>query len=97
MGIAGAGIILILFGAIAVLLSKKPAKKSKAKRQKREKLDQENHSTEKSEYGVDFVSSWEELPAGDWLPNDENGVNWYLDNQGRHWYSDAGGFRIWKD
>ena len=97
LGIAGAGIILILFGAIAVLLNKKPAKKSKAKRQKREKLDQENHSTEKSEDGVDFVSSWEELPAGDWLPNDENGVNWYLDNQGRHWYSDAGGFRIWKD
>ncbi len=46
---------------------------------------------------ADFVSSWEELPAGDWLPNDENGVNWYRDNDGRHWYSDSGGFRIWKD
>ncbi len=45
----------------------------------------------------DFVANWEDLPAGEWLPNDEDGVNWYLDNDGRHWYSDDDGFRIWKE
>ena len=50
-----------------------------------------------SETVIEHVSSWEELPEGEWLPNDENGVNWYQDNQGRYWYSDEGGFRIWKE
>ena len=96
LGIAGAGIILILFGAIAVLLKKKPTKISKQNKLKKETTVPIEDSIEISEQ-ADFVSSWEELPAGDWLPNDENGVNWYRDNDGRHWYSDSGGFRIWKD
>ena len=44
---------------------------------------------------VDFVATWEELPTGDWLPTDENGVTWYEDSKGRYWYSDSGGYRIW--
>ena len=46
---------------------------------------------------VDFVSSWEELPDGEWLQNDENGVNWYKDIHGKHWYSDEDGFRVWDE
>ena len=46
---------------------------------------------------VDFVSRWEDLPEGDWLPNDENGVNWYQDNDGRYWYSTDDGFRVWDE
>ena len=45
---------------------------------------------------IKFVNQWEDLPNGKWLPNDENGINWYLDDQGRHWYSDNGGFKIFQ-
>ena len=50
-----------------------------------------------SEKIIEHVSSWEELPEGEWLPNDENGVNWYQDNDGRYWYSTDDGFRVWND
>ena len=43
------------------------------------------------------VSSWEELPEGDWLDNDEQGTNWYLDNDGNHWHSTEDGFVIWEE
>ena len=46
---------------------------------------------------LDFVSTWEELPEGEWLPNDENGVNWYQDKEGKYWYSVDGGFKVWDD
>ena len=50
-----------------------------------------------SEKVIEHVSSWEELPEGEWLPNDENGVNWYQDKDGRYWYSTDDGFRVWND
>ena len=50
-----------------------------------------------SENPNEFVSTWEELPTGDWLPNDENGVNWYQDEEGRYWHSTDDGFRVWKE
>ena len=28
---------------------------------------------------IHFVNRWEDLPNGKWLPNDENGIHWYLD------------------
>ena len=88
---------MILFGAIAVLMKKqsKPTKKKGNTPKTKEspaKIDSVENDVE-----VSFVSTWEELPPGDWLPNDENGVNWYLDSEGKHWYSDNGGFRIWED
>jgi alpha-tubulin suppressor-like RCC1 family protein len=46
---------------------------------------------------LDFVETWEELPDGDWLENDEHGVHWYLDNDGNHWYSTDDGYRIFVD
>jgi len=97
LGIAGAGIILILFGSIAVLMKKqsKP-KKRKGKAPKQKESQPEISSSENTERET-FVSTWEELPPGEWLPNDENGVNWYLDTNGNHWYSDNEGFRIWED
>ena len=39
-----------------------------------------------------FVTRLEDLPNGRWLPKD---VNWYFDDQGRHWYSTEGGYRVW--
>ena len=50
-----------------------------------------------SNASVDFVSSWEELPTGEWLPNDEHGVNWYQDEDGRYWHSTDDGFRVWNE
>ena len=44
-----------------------------------------------------FVSNWEDLPPGDWLPNDEYGVHWYKANDGTHWYSTEDGYRIWEE
>jgi len=36
----------------------------------------------------------EELPDGEWLDSDEEGVNWYLYNAGNHWHSTDEGFRF---
>ena len=41
------------------------------------------------------VNTWEELPEGEWLPTDEHGRHWYLDNKGNHWHSDDDGYRIY--
>ena len=115
LGIAGAGIIFVLFGAIAVLVKKKPQQKRKNLPKDKavhpaledlaedDLIEQVHESTEEvtkqldSGKVVDFVSKWEDLPEGDWLPNDENGVNWYQDNDGRYWYSTDDGFRVWDE
>ena len=44
---------------------------------------------------LDFVSDWEDLPDGEWLENDEHGVNWYRTNEGDHWHSTDDGYRLW--
>ncbi len=113
LGIAAIGIIFLLFGAIAVILKKKPVskygkqirtphpaidtKKIQDSNDKPEEIPDEVVSSAKSEKALDFVSTWEELPSGDWLPNDENGVNWYQDNDGRYWHSTEDGFRVWDE
>ncbi len=112
LGIAGVGIVLILFGAIAVLIRKKPklnAKSDKAVHPALEPVGEEEVDPEsvesaenvmkqvESEKVIEHVSSWEELPEGEWMPNDENGVNWYQDKDGRYWYSTDDGFRVWND
>ena len=105
LGIAGVGIVLILFGAIAMLIRKKPAPKSKPRQERvHPALDEPvQDSAEEvleqveSEKVVDFVSTWEELPDGEWLPTDDNGVNWYQDKEGRYWYSTDDGYRIWSE
>jgi len=112
LGIAGAGIVLVLFGAIAVLIRKKPNTKSKPNKAVHPSLepdaepdvDQVSQDSARevmqeveSVKVLDFVSTWEELPEGEWLPNDENGVNWYQDKEGKYWYSVDGGFKVWDD
>ena len=42
-----------------------------------------------------WVNTWEDLPEGQWLSNDEQGRNWFLDHQGNHWFSDSGGYRMY--
>jgi alpha-tubulin suppressor-like RCC1 family protein len=44
-----------------------------------------------------FVRTWQELPPGEWLENDENGTNWYQTDDGVYWYSTDVGFRIWEE
>ena len=112
LGIAGVGIVLILFGAIAVLIRKKPKTQAKSDKAVHPALEQKEgqevdaesvESAEEvlqqveSEKIIEHVSTWEELPEGEWLPNDENGVNWYQDKDGRYWYSTDDGFRVWND
>ena len=43
------------------------------------------------------VSTWEELPKGVWLDNDEYGVHWYQANDGTHWYSTDDGYSVWEE
>ena len=43
------------------------------------------------------VTRWEDLPPGDWLPNDEHGVHWYLADDGSHWYSADDGYHLWQE
>ena len=90
---------MILFGSIALLLKKKPAPKrrnlAKEASPETEAMNQATDADTELSESIDFVANWEDLPPGDWLPTDENGVNWYKDNDGRHWYSDSDGYRIW--
>ena len=103
LAIAGVGVIFLLFGAIAVILKKKPTPKNKMKRNVAhpsieggtEDAAKEVLESIEAEKPLDFVATWEELPEGEWLPNDENGVNWYRESNGQHWYSDSDGFRTW--
>jgi WD40 repeat protein len=99
IGIAASGIVFILFGSIAVLLKKKPAPKGRSVQKEdsteSEVLNETSGSEAEFSESTDFVANWEDLPPGDWLPTDENGVNWYKDNDGRHWYSDSDGYHIW--
>lgn len=43
------------------------------------------------------VSTWEELPKGVWLDNDEHGVHWYQANDGTYWHSTDDGYRVWEE
>lgn len=43
------------------------------------------------------MSRWEDLPPGDWLPNDEYGVHWYQADDGSHWYSADDGYHLWEE
>ena len=112
LGIAGVRNSLILFGAIAVLIRKKPKSEQNLTRPFIQLLEpatetevdaesiesaEEVMQQVESEKVIEHVSSWEELPEGEWLPIDENGVNWYQDKDGRYWYSTDDGFRVWND
>jgi len=44
-----------------------------------------------------FVKTWEELPSGEWLENDEQGTNWYQTDDGVYWHSTDDGFAIWEE
>ena len=35
------------------------------------------------------VSSWRELPGGDYIDPDEEGTNWFRANNGEHWYQNS--------
>ena len=43
---------------------------------------------------VTTVSSWEELPPGTWLENDDHGNHWYLDDEGNRWYSENDAYHM---
>ena len=43
------------------------------------------------------VDSWEELPEGEWLENDDEGTHWYRANDGTQWYSTEDGYRVWDE
>lgn len=44
-----------------------------------------------------FVRTWEELPPGEWLDNDEHGTHWYQTDEGEYWHSTDEGYRVWVD
>ena len=43
------------------------------------------------------VDSWEELPEGEWLENDDEGKHWYRANNGTYWHSTEDGYRVWDE
>ncbi len=47
---------------------------------------EDEFTTYSSNSDSDTVGSWEELPAGDYLDPDEDGVNWFRANNGDNWY-----------
>ena len=114
LGIAGVGIILILFGSIAILLKRNNSSKNtlienldiapvhpaleRGQAQQKQAVKKDDKTNNSISSNVkNFVENWEDLPDGDWLPNDENGVHWYEDKMGRYWYSTEDGYRIWEE
>jgi hypothetical protein len=95
--IAAGGFVLILLGVVLSLLKNKkkpqPSKKNPQPNKKKPQSIKKLAVIEK----ITMVATWEDLPAGDWLPDDDSGVNWYLDNDGQHWHSTENGFEIWKE
>ena len=89
-------------GAKAMAKQAKREKKIAERRAKRaakegfEKKDDKTNNSISSNV-KNFVENWEDLPDGDWLPNDDNGVHWYEDKMGRYWYSTDDGYRIWEE
>jgi hypothetical protein len=87
---ATGGFVLVLLGVVLSLL------KNKKKPQPNKKMPQPIKKVVEIEK-ITMVATWEDLPAGDWLPADDSGVNWYLDYDGQHWHSTENGFEIWKE
>ncbi len=52
---------------------------------------------EESPVQSDHVDSWEELPDGEWLENDEDGTHWFRAHDGTHWHSTDDGYRVWDE
>jgi len=100
--IIGGGSILILALLGAVLLLLKKPERSPSKKDKPVPLTQEPESEyEEPEVVVEGprkVSSWEELPAGDYLDPDEHGTIWFKAEDGSHWFEDSDGqWLLWQD
>ena len=74
-----------------------PALKRGQAQQKQVVKKDDKTNNEIASSGENFVERWEDLPDGDWLPNDDNGVHWYEDKMGRYWYSTEDGYRIWEE
>ena len=46
---------------------------------------------------LQFVETWDELPPGEWLDNDKDGIHWYLTDDGVHWRSTDGGYEVYNE
>jgi len=49
----------------------------------------ESHADDNSNSEPETVPSWEDLPGGDYLDQDENGTNWFRANDGSNWYQNS--------
>jgi len=103
---AGTVFILALGGAILVLMRKPETKSAKRKEpvifeESTDEESQEMDSHNQTEVIVEKprkVSSWEELPAGDYLDPDEHGTVWFKAEDGSHWFQESdGSWLLWQD
>ena len=50
---------------------------------------EESHADDESNLEPETVPSWQDLPGGDYLDQDENGTNWFRANDGSNWYQNS--------
>ena len=100
IGIIGGVVVVVLASVIVVLLRKKPDLKSKTPKEAPTKMGTiaKSQSTEmhyssqeigNTDSDENTVSSWRELPGGDYIDADEEGTNWFRANNGEHWYQNS--------
>lgn len=89
----GSGLVLLLLGVVIVMM-RKPEEKTKKKAAPVIEEEPEQVIVEQPRK----VSSWEELPAGDYLDPDEHGTIWFRAEDGSHWFQDSdGSWLLWQD
>jgi|GEM_PF-1362098 len=105
---ATVGIAILVISVIGVLVLRKSKTEDDDLLEEEDEVDQITQTSQKSTKNDDLpavvpqanpkhVDSWEGLPDGEWLENDEEGTHWYLANNGEHWYSTDDGYRVFEE
>ena len=109
MLIGTVGVSLLIVSALAVLVLRRGKEEDDDWFEEEDEMYKEMtsfSSTPKKNEGApvegapvqsDHVDSWEELPDGEWLENDEDGTHWFRAHDGTHWHSTDDGYRVWDE
>ena len=104
-----AGIFLLILSALVVLILKRLKNEDEDWFEEEEELyevmTRSSPPVAKNDFPTavasraypDLVDSWEDLPDGEWLENDDDGTHWYRTKDGVHWYSTDDGYRVWDE
>jgi len=102
------GISFLILSSVAVLILKRSKKEEEdwfEEEEIYEKMTKASRTPTKNDFASvvasrakpKHVDSWEDLPDGEWLENDDEGTHWYRTDDGEHWHSTEDGYRVWDE